>query len=123
MLYLACLETRDTILKKLIWITSSKKDLMRFPTEVRREIGYALYVAQLGRTHYSSKPFKAHGSGVYEIVSNYNTNTYRSVYTVQFKEFVYVLHAFQKKSKSGIKTPKEELEVIRERLKYLRHIL
>jgi phage-related protein len=107
-------------LKKLIWIVSSKKDLMKFPIEVRQEMGYALYVAQLGGTYQSAKLFKAHGSGIYEIVSNYDTNTYRSIYTVQFKEIVYVLHAFQKKSKSGIKTPKEELEVIKERLKYLK---
>jgi len=96
---------------------------MKFPAEVRQEMGYALYIAQIGGTYYSSKPFKGYGSGVYEIVSGYDTNTYRSVYTVQFKESVYVLHAFQKKSKSGIKTPKEELEVIKERLKYLRYVL
>jgi phage-related protein len=110
-------------LKKLVWVTGSKKDLMKFPIEVRREIGYALYIAQLGGIHHSSKLFKGHGSGIYEIVSDYDTNTYRSVYTVQFKEFVYVLHAFQKKSKSGIKIPKEELEVIKARLKYLKSIL
>ena len=110
-------------MKKLVWLISSKKDLIKFPIEVRREMGYALYIAQLGETHLSSKLFKAQGSGIYEIVSNYDTNTYRAVYTVQFKETVYVLHAFQKKSKSGIKTPKEELGVIRERLKYLRSIL
>ncbi len=110
-------------MKKLVWVTGSKKDLMKFPIEVRREIGYALYIAQLGGIHHSSKLFKGHGSGIYEIVSDYDTNTYRSVYTVQFKEFVYVLHAFQKKSKSGIKIPKEELEVIKARLKYLKSIL
>ena len=110
-------------MKKLVWVTSSKKDLMKFPTEVRREMGYVLYIAQLGKTHLSSKLFKAYGSGIYEIVSNYDTNTYRAVYTVQFKETVYVLHAFQKKAKTGIKTPKEELGVIRECLKYLRSTL
>jgi phage-related protein len=84
-------------LKKLIWVKSSKKDLMKFPTEVRREIGYALYMAQLGETYHSSKLFKGYGSGIYEILSNYDTNAYRAIYTVQFKELVYEIHAFQKK--------------------------
>ena len=110
-------------MKELVWITSSKKDLLAFPAEVRREMGYALYIAQQGATHCSAKLFKGHGSGVYEIVSNYDTNTYRVVYFVQFSDSIYVLHAFQKKSKNGIKTPKKELAIIKERLKYLKTIL
>lgn len=121
MLYLAYKE--GALLKKIIWVADSKKDLIKFPIEVREEIGYALYLAQLGETYHSSKLFKAHGSGIYEIVSNHDTNAYRAIYTVQFKDSVYVLHSFQKKSKKGIKTPKEEIKIIEERLKYLKSTL
>jgi phage-related protein len=117
------IQTVRWLLKKIVWIKSSKKDLMEFPIDVRREIGYALYRAQLGETHSSAKLFKGYGSGIYEIVSDYNTNTYRAVYTVQFNECIYVLHSFQKKSKTGIKTPKKELNVIMDRLKYLKFML
>lgn len=110
-------------MKELEWVGSSKKDLMRFPVEVRREMGYILYLAQHGETHESVKLFKGHGSGVYEIVSNYDTNAYRAVYAAKFDEKIYVLHAFQKKSKKGIKTPKEEIIVIKKRLKSLRNML
>jgi len=109
--------------KELEWLGSSKKDLMEFPEEVRREVGYALYVAQKGGTHESAKMFKGYGSGVYEIVSSYEKNAYRAVYIVNLDDRVYVLHAFQKKSKQGIKTPKEELIVIEERLKRLKATL
>lgn len=110
-------------MKELIWLGSSKKDIFRFPSEVRREVGYALYVAQRGETHKLTKPFKGHGSGIYEIISDYDTNTYRAVYVVNIKDKVYVLQTFQKKSKRGIKTPKEELLVISTRLKQLKAML
>ncbi len=110
-------------MKSLKWIGSSKKDLLAFPKEVRHEMGYALYVAQKGETHESAKLFKGHGSGVYEIVSDYNKNAYRAIYIVNIGEAVYVLHAFQKKSKTGIKTPKEKITVIEERLKQLKQML
>lgn len=105
-------------MKEIEWLGSSKRDLSKLPLEPRQKIGYALYVAQLGDNHNSSKLFKGFGSGVYEIVCNYNKNAYRAVYLVNNK--IYVLHIFQKKSKNGIKTPKEELVVIEERLKRLR---
>ncbi|MFZ2486136.1 MAG: type II toxin-antitoxin system RelE/ParE family toxin [Candidatus Rickettsiella isopodorum] len=108
-------------MKKLIWISSSKKNLMEFPEEVIQEIGYALYLAQKGEYYNKVKPFKGYGSGVYEIAIEYNKNAYRSVYIVNLADTVYVLHCFQKKSKSGIKTPKEEIQVIEQRLKLLRH--
>jgi phage-related protein len=98
-------------------IGSSKKDLQSFPDEVQHDIGYALTVAQFGGRHDSAKPWKGLGSGVMEIVSNFDTNTYRAIYTVSIGDVIYVLHAFQKKSKSGIGTPKEEIEVIRARYK------
>lgn len=110
-------------MKKLIWLKSSKKDLLKFPIEVRREIGFALYVAQLGDTHDNVKLFKGKNSGVYEIVSNFDTNAYRAIYTTQIENIIYVLHCFQKKSKRGIKTPKVELNVINQRLKYLKSVM
>ncbi len=107
-------------MKALTWVGSSKKNLMLFPKEVCREIGYALYVAQQGETHESTKLLKGLGAGIYEIVNNYDTNAYRTVYFAKLQNRIYVLHAFQKKSKRGIKTPKEELVVIKERLKQLK---
>ena len=81
-------------------------------------MGYALYRAQVGAKHESAKPLKGFGgAGVLEIVSNHVGDTFRTVYTVKFASAIYVLHAFQKKSKAGIKTPTEDLELIRRRLK------
>lgn len=110
-------------MKSLKWMGSSKKDLLEFPIEVRSEMGFALYTAQLGETHESAKMFKGYGSGIYEIVSDHDKNAYRAIYIVNVGEAVYVLHAFQKKSKKGIATPKEEIEVIKERLKQLKQAL
>lgn len=110
-------------MKKLQWIGSSKKDLTTFPKNVRFQMGYALYAAQNGDTHETAKPFTGHGSGIYEVVSDYNKNAYRAIYIVNMGEAVYVLHAFQKKSKIGIKTPKQEMVIIKERLKQLKLML
>ena len=110
-------------MKDLDWVGSSKKDLMEFPEEVRQEIGYALHLAQQGETYNQTKIFKGYGSGVYEIVSDHDSNAYRAIYIVNFGDTIYVLHAFQKKSKKGIKTPKEELDVIENRLKRLKAML
>lgn len=107
-------------MKALEWVGSSKRDLLTFPEDVRKEIGYALYVAQNGGKHQNTKPFKGHGSGVFEIVADFNKNAYRSVYVASIGEKIVVLHCFQKKSKTGIETPKEELEVINKRLKFVR---
>ena len=91
---------------------------MGFPDEVRDGVGYALYVAQRGGKHDSVKPLKGFGgAGVLEVVEDYRGDTYRAVYTVRFATAVYVLHAFQKKSKRGSETPKEEIDLIKERLK------
>ncbi len=111
------------MIKKLEWMGSSKRDLLNFPEEVRREVGYALYVAQKGETHEAAKIFKGCGSGVYEIVSDYDKNTYRAVYFVNLKDAIYVIHAFQKKSKTGIKTPQEHVTLIKNRIKRLKESL
>src|SRR6266700_6896983 len=98
--------------KPLFWVGSSKDDLKDFPEAVQDEIGSALSVAQFGGEHPKAKPWKGEGPGVLEIVEDFRGDTYRAVYTVRFKRAVYVLHAFQKKSKSGSRTPKTEIELI-----------
>jgi len=103
---------------KLIWIGSSLRNLKGLPKAVRERFGYALYVAECGGKHKNTKPLKGfRGSGVLEVVENYDKGAYRSVYTVKFQKYVYVLHCFEKKSKKGIATPKPDMEVIRVRLK------
>jgi phage-related protein len=104
--------------KPLFWVGSSLKDLRDFPAEVKDEIGFALYQAQRGLMHRAAKPLKGFsGASVLEIVDDFQTDTYRAVYTVQLTDAVYVLHAFQKKSKRGTETPKAEIELIKGRLK------
>src|SRR5436305_1598005 len=93
-------------LKHLLWVGSSKKDLKAFPAEVRSAFGFVLYQAQLGLKSLSAKPLSGFGgASVLEIVDDFQTDTYRAVYTVKFADAVYVLHAFQKKSKRGTVTP------------------
>jgi phage-related protein len=103
-------------MKPVIWIGSSRHDLREMPQQVRRDIGQALYAAQQGVTDPAAKPLKGFGGArVMEIVERYRTDAYRVVYTAYFDNAVYVLHVFQKKSKSGIATPKQEIELIRRR--------
>jgi len=105
-------------LKPVHWIGSSLDDLRAFPRDVQHAIGFALREAQLGGKHESARPLKGFkGAGVLEIIEDYDGDTYRAVYTVKLAGSVYVLHAFQKKSKKGIKTPKHELELIKARLR------
>jgi phage-related protein len=103
--------------KPLFWVGSAKKDYLNFPRPVQGDMGYALSVAQLGGKHPSAKPWKGEGPGVFEIVEDHRGDAYRAVYTVRFEGAVYVLHAFQKKSKTGIKTPKADVELITSRMK------
>lgn len=104
--------------KPLEWIGSSHKDLMALPMEVRRFFGYALSLAQAGDQHEAAKVLKGFGgAGVLEVVEDDTGGTYRAVYTVKFAEAVFVLHCFQKKSKRGIATPKEDMGIIHARLK------
>ena len=106
--------------KPLHWVGSAKKDLLGFPEQVMDDVGFALGVVQYGGHPPSAKPWKGLGSGVLEIVENDGSGTYRAVYTVRFRKAVYVLHAFQKKSKRGIATPKAELDLIKQRFKRVR---
>lgn len=96
---------------------SSRKDLQSFPQPVRLDFGYAIYAAQKGETDPAAKPLRGFGGrSVLEVVAQHDGNTWRAVYTVRFVDAVYVLHAFQKKSKSGIATPKKEVDLIKRRL-------
>ena len=103
--------------KSLFWVGSAKTDLLKFPEEVKNEIGIALSVAQFGGKHPKAKPWKGEGPGVLEIVEDHRGDTYRAVYAVRFKKAIYVLHAFQKKSPKGIETAQSDIELIRKRLK------
>ena len=106
------------VLKPLDFVGSSREDLKEFPDDVKQDIGYALFEAQKGQMPEAAKPLKGFGgAGVLEIIERFDGNTYRAVYTVRFREVIYVLHCFQKKSKSGIKTPQQEIELIQRRLK------
>lgn len=106
---------RDTPLE---FVGSSKDDLSGFPNDVKRCIGLALRTAQKGGKHRDAKPMKGFkGAGVLEIISDFDGNTFRAVYTVRLRGIIYVLHAFQKKSRKGIKTPLNEIEKINSRLK------
>jgi phage-related protein len=107
--------------KPLKWIGSSKDDVSAFPQEVKARIGGALWDAQLGRKAPFAKPLKGFGgAGVLEVVDDFDGDTYRAVYTVIFAEAVYVLHAFQKKSRKGVATPRSEIELIKHRLERAR---
>jgi len=103
--------------KPLFWVASSLNDLLAFPEKVQKKIGAALSVAQFGGKHPSAKPWKGAGSVVFEIVEDYRSDAYRAIYTVKFADAVYVLHAFQKKSPSGIRTPRRDVETVVQRLK------
>ena len=100
------------------WVASCRVELKAFPHEVRFDMAYAILLAQDGKKHPDAKPMHGFGgAGVLEFVDDYDGDTYRAVYTVKFEEAVYVLHAFQKKSKSGHATPKLVLDLIERRLK------
>ncbi|WP_129247121.1 type II toxin-antitoxin system RelE/ParE family toxin [Achromobacter veterisilvae] len=103
--------------KLLYWEGSSKKDFKKFPIDVQKDMGVALFVVQLGGTPDSAKPWKGLGPGVYEMVGDHRGDTFRAAYTVRIGDAVHVLHAFQKKSKAGISTPQPDVELIAKRLR------
>ncbi len=108
---------KPALLKPLVWMGDSLAVVRELPQAVREEIGFALYLAQAGGKHPNSKPLKEAGPGILEVASDYRGDTYRAVYTVRLARKVYVLHAFQKKSKRGIATPRLEIELVKQRLK------
>ena len=104
--------------KPLAWLGSSKKDLKALPMEVRKFFGHALDFAQRGDKHDAAKVLKGFGgAGVLELVEDDQDGTYRAVYTVKYAEAVFVLHCFSKKSKRGVETPKQDMDIIHARLK------
>jgi phage-related protein len=110
-------------LKPVYWVGSSKRDLQSLPDPVVDLFGYALYLAQIGKKHEQAKPLKGIGSAsVLEVVEDWDRSTYRAVYTVEFRGFVFVLHIFQKKSRRGGATPKGDIDIIRERLKIAKEL-
>ena len=106
--------------KPLHWVGSAKKDLLKFPEEVVDDFGFALGVVQQGGVPPSAKPWKGEGPGVFELVEDGRGGTWRVAYTVRFEKAVYVLHCFQKKSPSGVRTAKGDVDLIHERLKTAR---
>jgi len=106
--------------RRVVWLGDTREKLREFPQPVRQDIGAALFAAQRGETAQHVKPFKGIGSGVFEIAERYATNAYRLVYAVQLGKSIYVLHIFQKKSKSGIATPKMDVDLIEKRYKEAR---
>src|SRR5437867_13226133 len=108
-------------LRPLLWMASSKRDYREFPPRVQDTLGFELFLAQTGQHPPSAKPLKGLGGGTVELVEDFDGDTYRAVYTVRFIEAVYVLHAFKKKSKRGIKTPHADIDLIKRRLKDAEH--
>jgi phage-related protein len=110
--------TDEPSLKPVAWVGTSLKDLREFPEAVQDHMGYALYVAQRGGKHQDAKVLGGFGgAGVVEIIKDHRGDTFRAVYTLRYAGSVYVLHAFQKKSKTGRKTPGRDIELIKQRLR------
>ncbi|MGH7899168.1 MAG: type II toxin-antitoxin system RelE/ParE family toxin [Candidatus Binatia bacterium] len=109
--------------KPVIWIASTKHDLKSLPDEIEYRFGYALWIAQTGRTHPHAKALKGFGdASIIEIIEDWQGNAYRAVYTVRFEDAVYVLHVFQKKSRRGAETPKADIDLIKKRLRDAKEI-
>lgn len=114
---------RQGHVKRVVWMGRSRADLKEFPDRVRRAVGHALHGVQKGQIPVNGKVFSGLGNAkVWEIRENDPSGTYRAVYTVEFRDYVVILHAFQKKSKTGIATPKQEIEIIKQRLRDARDL-
>ena len=110
------------LVRPVVWIGSSKRDLVALPREVKLSFGFRLYELQQGKTPLDIKPLPQFGSGVYELREGFDRNAYRMMYVVNLKRALYVLHAFMKKSKFGIGLPKPDAEVIAVRLQRAREL-
>ena len=108
-------EDERSVLRTLLWLGDSRRNIQAFPAGAQKLIGDELQLVQFGGMPKDAKPFKGVGSGVFEIALAYETNAYRAVYAVQLGTKIYVLHAFQKKSKSGVKTPQKDIDLIKRR--------
>jgi phage-related protein len=116
------MELEPITIRTVRWVGDSRERLQEFPAQVRKDIGHALYLVQTGHTPPSAKPMRGMESGVFEIVDDDDTDTYRAVYTVKVGSSLYILHAFMKKSKRDIRTPKREIDLIRRRLRRAREM-
>ena len=108
--------------RELVWLADTRDTLRGFPMVARQKLGFALYQAQMGGKHESAKPMRGYDVPVWEVRADDRSGTYRAVYVVHLRDAVYVLHAFRKKAKSGIATPRREIELIRQRLKLARRL-
>jgi phage-related protein len=106
---------KPPVLRPVVWLGNSKKNLREFPEGAQKLLGDELQLIQFGGMPKEAKPFKGVGSGVLELALRYASDAYRVVTAVQFGTRIYVLHAFQKKSKKGIETPKRDVELIKKR--------
>jgi phage-related protein len=104
-------------IRPLLWVASSKRDYAEFPARVQDNLGFELFLVQTGQHPPSAKPLRGLGGGTIELVGDFDGDTYRAVYTVRFSQALYVLHAFKKKSKRGIKTPKGDIDLVKQRLR------
>jgi len=103
--------------RPVVWMGSSRKDLIALPPVVVDTFGYGIYLAQIGKRHENSRVLRGFGdAGVVEIVESLHGSTFRAVYTVRYAAAVFVLHVFQKKAKHGIATPKKDLDLVAQRL-------
>ena len=110
-------------MKPVVWIGSSRKDLRAFPEPVQDHMGYALYIAQRGGKHRDTKTLSGFGdAGLVEVIKDFRGDTFRAIYTLRLAGAVYVLHAFQKKSKTGRETSRRDIELITQRLREAEHI-
>lgn len=107
-------------MKVISWIKAAQKDFEKFPLEARQKVIRALKIAAQGQKADIAKPMKDLGSGVYEIVLRHESGAYRVVYAVQIGADLWVIHAFQKKSRKGISTPKQDIDVIKNRIQWLK---
>ena len=110
-------EGAPSVLRLVVWLGDARRNIQAFPLGARKLVGDELQLVQFGGMPKDAKPFHGVGSGVFEIALAYETNAYRTVFAVQLGAKIYVLHAFQKKSKSGIKTPQKDIDLIKRRYK------
>ena len=108
--------------KRLVWLVDSLDTLKSFPAAVQKKFGFALYQAQIGQRHGSAKLLHGFETAVWQVRADDPSGTYRAVYVVKLLDAAYVLHAFQKKSKSGVGTSRQDIEIIRQRLKLARRL-
>ena len=115
-------DVETPVLRPLVWMGNSRRNIQTFPVEARKVIGFELQLIQFGGMPKDAKPFKGLASGVFEIALRAETGAYRTVVAVQLGRKIYVLHAFQKKSKKAIATPQQDVDLIKQRYKQAKEL-